>query len=110
MTPEEQGEFEIRLQKELEATDRSIERLVELTKPIAPDSALGRLTRMDAIGGKSVNEAALRNAKERRLKLEQALAKLGSPTFGICEICQRPIGKDRLEALPESSRCVGCAC
>ena len=109
MKLEEQEEFEILLRRELETTDRTIERLVELTKPIAPDSALGRLTRMDAIGGKGINEAALRNAKERKLKLEQAVAKLGTPTFGICEICQRPIGRDRLEAIPESTRCVLCA-
>ena len=93
----------------MESTRRDIERLEEITKPIAPDSALGRLTRMDAIGGKGVNEAALRNAREKLIHLEKAMEKLGSPSFGICEVCSRPISKARLQALPESARCIVCA-
>ena len=27
---------------------------------------------------------------------------------GLCEDCGRPIGAERLEALPESTRCVAC--
>jgi DnaK suppressor protein len=27
---------------------------------------------------------------------------------GVCEDCGRPIGAERLEALPESTRCVSC--
>lgn len=109
MTPEEKNDLETRLNDEAEATRRDIERLEELTKPIPPDSALGRLTRMDAIGGKGVNEAALRNSREKLIKLEQAVEKLAGSSYGICEVCQRPISKARLEALPESSRCVVCA-
>ncbi len=28
--------------------------------------------------------------------------------LGVCEDCGRPIGAERLEALPESTRCVAC--
>ena len=35
----------------------------EITKPIAPENAIGRISRMDAINNKSVTEAALRQAK-----------------------------------------------
>ena len=27
---------------------------------------------------------------------------------GVCEDCGRPIGAERLEALPESTRCISC--
>jgi DnaK suppressor protein len=28
--------------------------------------------------------------------------------YGICEDCSRPIGEERLQALPDATRCVGC--
>ena len=28
--------------------------------------------------------------------------------YGMCEDCSRPIGKERLEALPTATRCVAC--
>src|SRR5476651_2217873 len=34
-------------------------------------------------------------------KLDLALKKIEEGTFGICEICEEPIGKKRLEARPE---------
>ena len=35
-------------------TESAIERYKELTKPIAPENAIGRVSRMDAINNKSV--------------------------------------------------------
>lgn len=41
-------------------------------------------------------------------KLDLALKKIDDGTFGICEICEEPIGKKRLEARPETSLCIKC--
>lgn len=41
-------------------------------------------------------------------KLDLALKKIEDGTFGICEICDEPIGKKRLEARPETSLCIKC--
>jgi DnaK suppressor protein len=41
-------------------------------------------------------------------KLDLALKKIGDGTFGICEVCEEPIGKKRLEARPETSLCIKC--
>lgn len=41
-------------------------------------------------------------------KLDLALKKIDDGTFGICEICEEPIGKKRLEARPETSMCIKC--
>lgn len=49
-------------------------------------------------------------ARARRDELERALAAIdGSGSYGICELCGRPIGIERLEALPGATRCVTCA-
>jgi DnaK suppressor protein len=39
-------------------------------------------------------------------KLDLALKKIDDGTFGICEVCDEPIGKKRLEARPETSLCI----
>ncbi len=41
-------------------------------------------------------------------KLDLALKKIDDGTFGICETCEEPIGKKRLEARPETSLCIKC--
>jgi DnaK suppressor protein len=41
-------------------------------------------------------------------KLDLALKKIEDGSFGICEICDEPIGKKRLEARPETSLCIKC--
>jgi DnaK suppressor protein len=41
-------------------------------------------------------------------KLDLALKKIEAGTFGVCEICEEPIGKKRLEARPETTLCIKC--
>ncbi|MEL6673646.1 MAG: TraR/DksA C4-type zinc finger protein [Bacteroidota bacterium] len=86
-----------------------IDELKELTKPIAPDNAIGRVSRMDAINNRSVNEAALRSAKARLQKLEKALDKSEQSELGLCVSCGEPIRFERLLFMPESTQCISCA-
>ena len=48
----------------------------ELTKPIPPENAIGRVSRMDAINNRSVNEAALRQVEKQLAGLERAMGRL----------------------------------
>ena len=98
-----------KIQADLAALRSDIAGLEEATQPIAPDVALGRLTRMDAIQNKSVNEAALSEARTKLEKLKTALARLDDPQFGTCENCGEAISPARLEYMPETTRCVNCA-
>jgi DnaK suppressor protein len=41
-------------------------------------------------------------------KIDHALAKLESGTFGVCEQCEEPISLKRLEARPETTLCIRC--
>jgi DnaK suppressor protein len=50
---------------------------------------------------------------ERRLtnalaEVEQALNKYEAGTYGICDLCGRPIESGRLEALPQATLCLEC--
>ena len=53
------------IKEEINKTTASIKHYKMLTKPIAPENAIGRISRMDAINNKSVNEAALIKAEQK---------------------------------------------
>ncbi len=81
----------------------------ELTRPVSPENAIGRISRMEAINNKAVFEAALREAEERLRKLKEAASRVEAPDFGLCISCKGEIPLGRLMIMPESTRCVRCA-
>lgn len=83
--------------------------LREMTKPIAPDVAIGRISRMDAINNKSVSEASLRNAENKLNALQYALQNIDNPEFGTCAKCKQPIPEGRIILMPEKRFCVKCS-
>jgi DnaK suppressor protein len=40
--------------------------------------------------------------------IEDAVARMRAGTFGVCEACEQPISKARLEAVPWTHLCTGC--
>ena len=94
---------------EIHKTENSISDYKEMTKPIAPDDAIGRVSRMDAINNKSVAEAALRKAEEKLKKLKYVQSQIGKEDFGICVKCGNSIPIGRIMLMPQSSYCVRCA-
>lgn len=47
-------------------------------------------------------------AAVRLAEIDAGLARLAAGTYGRCEDCGGPIGRARLEAIPEATRCVTC--
>jgi DnaK suppressor protein len=43
------------------------------------------------------------------VQAQHALARFEHGDYGQCEHCGKPIGAERLEAIPDASRCVNCA-
>jgi DnaK suppressor protein len=54
-------------------------------------------------------EAALQRARQQLVAVDHSLALVRDDRYGACETCGRPIGADRLAALPTTRRCVECA-
>jgi RNA polymerase-binding transcription factor DksA len=48
------------------------------------------------------------NEQEALYEIEEALKRLDQNTYGLCGICERPIMKARLEAVPFARLCVTC--
>ena len=40
--------------------------------------------------------------------IEEALVRIRQGTFGVCQVCKRPISKARLEAVPWTRLCLEC--
>jgi RNA polymerase-binding transcription factor len=98
-----------KINEEIAKTQDAILNYKELTKPIAPENAIGRISRMDAINNKSVNEAALKKAELKLNNLTIALANINDPDFGLCAKCKDPIPLGRILLLPQTRYCVNCA-
>ncbi|MCB0738808.1 MAG: TraR/DksA C4-type zinc finger protein [Bacteroidetes bacterium] len=109
MTPEDKKLVTEKIDSKIARTKKHIEEYKELTKPIAPENAIGRLSRMEAINSKSVAEAALREAEATLKNLEHMKAHLDDSNFGKCATCKKDIPVQRLIIRPSSRHCVECA-
>ena len=96
------------INKELTQTQTHIEKLKELTKPIEPDCAIGRVSRMDAINNKAINDVALQQSKLKLAALKNALERIDDKNFGICARCKNPIPVGRIMLMPHSQLCAMC--
>jgi len=105
----EKQEIKELMLKEISKTEKLIGEYREMTQPVAPDDAIGRISRMDAINNKSVTEASLRQAEQKLKNLQRVLSQVGTPEFGICLKCRKPIPLARILYRPESLTCVNCA-
>jgi len=47
--------------------------------------------------------------RTRLAEIDRAIDKIDDEDYGRCEKCGQPIGLERLQALPGTTRCVGCA-
>ena len=102
-------EIKQKIIQEIEKIKIKIIDLEELTLPIAPDCAIGRVSRMDAINNKSINENALRKAQNKLKGMEIALQNIDDESFGLCSKCNNQIPLGRILLMPHSRFCVHCA-
>ncbi|MDZ7716380.1 MAG: TraR/DksA C4-type zinc finger protein [Balneolaceae bacterium] len=109
MDQAKQDEMREIIQEKIKETKEEIVQLKELTKPIEPDNAYGRLSRMDAINNKTINDAALRKQKSQLQKLERALERIEEGNYGTCLKCGEDIPVGRLKFMPWTTKCVKCA-
>jgi DnaK suppressor protein len=109
MNEQERAEVKQKIIEEILTQKHLIESFTETAKPVAPDNAIGRLTRMEAIGSQSISEASLKSSKVKLVQLEKALEKIDLPEFGVCIRCSNSIPQLRIMLMPESVVCVTCA-
>ncbi len=102
-------EVKKRIHEEITRAEQDINRLAASVKPVSPDNAIGRISRMEAISARGVSKSALSQARVRLAGLKSALKNLDEPEFGSCFECGEQIPLARILLMPQSKMCVACA-
>jgi DnaK suppressor protein len=108
MTREELEEQKLLIEEKIREIKESCGYLLEETKPIEPSVGLGRLTRMEAISEKGINEHILSENRKMLERLNNALDRIKKGTYGVCIRCGNDIPAARLKLVPEALICVPC--
>jgi len=96
--------------------DQTLRRLASLTDDYAGVVAASRDTNADdehdpegatIAFERSQVDALVRQAREHLADIDAALARVAAGTYGLCEVCGKPIPDGRLEARPTARTCVG---
>ena len=109
MTEQERIKLKGKILSEIDGLAQDIQLRKESAQAVEPDDAIGRLTRMEAINSKSVNEATLKQLKVKLSSLKSALDRIDSEDYGYCVECEEEISIKRLNILPGALKCVRCA-
>lgn len=97
------------LEKHRQEISAHIEQLRESSRPVSPDNAIGRISRIDAMQNQQLAGETLHREQSRLAMIKGAFSRIDTPGFGICTDCGEPIPWARLQARPESIRCVKCS-
>lgn len=109
LTPAQLESLRLELQQEAELLQRRIQR-ASAAGPVALDqTAVGRLSRMDALQNQGLAAGAHERAQVELAQVIDAMARLDAGTYGVCHTCSRPIAYERLSVMPEARDCSSCS-
>lgn len=95
------------MRAEVEALSKSTE---SARKPVELDqSAVGRLSRMDAIQVQAMQLETERRRGVELQRIDAALKRIDDGHFGYCLVCDEDIQSRRLENDPTAPTCIDCA-
>jgi DnaK suppressor protein len=111
LTPEELAQFEEMLRerrRQLTADVNSLE--AEDAQGATETTAFS--THLADLGSDSASSdisLGRREAASEEIQgIDEALERIQAGTFGVCDSCEKPIVKSRLEAIPYASLCIPC--
>lgn len=109
MQKDKQRTYRVKLEALIEELEAQLKLADSSDDSVAPDNAIGRLTRMEAIQAQSMNAAARREKERRLYRARRALDRIEKGTYGECVSCGQEIPEGRLDIMPEAPYCVRCA-
>ena len=90
MTDEQLSQLRSIIVARIEAIDTSLEEYDPESKPVAPDVAIGRLSRLESMQSQQMNLAQQRRQREERERLKNALDPLNKGSYWAWPITCRP--------------------
>ena len=105
------GEVDVDVDRLLAERERMLEEeLAELTKPAGEVGAISFGKRVGDGTSVAVDRLAAVSAQEHLLamleEVRRARRRVADGTYGICEVCGKPVPEERLEVRPWAVRCV----
>lgn len=108
MNPTDQEKFRPVIQLRLDAIAAGLSAAQESTKPISPDVAIGRLSRLDSMQMQQMALAGKRRLEDEYARLHEAMRRIDTGNYGRCLLCGGDIATERLEFQPDAVSCVAC--
>lgn len=110
LSPGQVEDLRAELERQLDRLKRSMEVTDEALRPVELDqTAVGRLSRMDALQNRSLTQNLREREKAKLADLTEALNRIRDGTYGVCAVCGGTIPFERLFVVPETPACAPCA-
>ena len=108
LTDAEVAKLQAQLVEHGKRLEESLRQGADGTKPVDLDEPIGRLSRIDALAQREMNEAGRRAQRQELAQVKLALEAIEADEYGLCKACDGPIGFRRLQARPFSTICIAC--
>jgi len=108
MTHSDRIELKKSIQEELKTLESEISELLTLLAPIKKDCSLDTVAHQSLKQEQNINIQRYEKTRKRVIKLQNALIKIDTQEYGVCQECEEDIPIERLKIMPESLYCVAC--
>ncbi|MBX3729136.1 MAG: TraR/DksA family transcriptional regulator [Candidatus Sumerlaeia bacterium] len=108
LTPKERKTVKAAIEAAIVEAEAMIEDLRTRAAPVSPDSAIGRLSRMDSMVNAGTARMALDQAEKKLSRLHARLDRIDDANFDVCGVCAGQLPMARLLAAPDRGVCVAC--
>lgn len=103
-----QESFRPRIEARIAELDAQLGATKGDTEAIAPDKAIGRLSRLDSMQMQQMAVGMQSRMREEIKQLKEALQRINRGRYGTCDLCRGDIPIERLEFQPDATICVAC--
>lgn len=108
LSPKQLEELGAKLRQQRDELQKLLADSAQASQTVDLDQPIGRLSRMDALQQQSMAKANRQNHQIRLQQTVAALKRFSQEDYGYCLVCEEPIGFKRLNAKPETPRCLHC--
>jgi DnaK suppressor protein len=109
MSPQDIERYKGKLQALAAELRQSLDEGKDDAAPVALDTSIGRLSRMDAMQSQQMALALKQRQQNQLGRVQKALEAIETGTYGDCRKCGKPISEERLDVQPDAVLCVQCA-
>jgi len=108
LTKKEKNAYQKTLLAQKEKIVRKLSQLTNESKEVETDIAQDIVDKAESSYTKEFLLSLSNAEREQLVLIDDALRRLKTKEFGICQMCAKAIGKKRLAALPWTPYCIDC--